>query len=114
MILSQVSLKHNIQILELNYMSKQQYRSEMGIISDILRVTMDCGREGAIISYVARSANLSHYTAIEKCQKLVDFGLMESVSGKRNRIYIITEKGLQFFQEMQKFIAIIQTVKIRF
>lgn len=95
-------------------MSKQQYRSEMGIISDILRVTMECGRQGAIISYIARSANLSHYTAIEKCQKLIDFGLMESSSKKKNRIYIITEKGLQFFQEMQKFIAIAQVVKIRY
>lgn len=86
----------------------------MGIISDILRVTMDCGREGVIISYVARSANLSHYTAIEKCQKLVGFGLMESVSDKRNRTFTITEKGLQFFQEMQKFIAIVSAVKIRY
>ena len=95
-------------------MLKQQYRTEMGIISDILRVTMDCGRQGAIISYVARSANLSHYTAIEKCQKLVDFGVIESTIDKRNRTYIITEKGIQFFQEMQKFIAIVQAVKIRY
>jgi predicted transcriptional regulator len=86
----------------------------MGIISDVLRVTMDCGRQGAIISYIARSANLSHYTAIEKCQKLVDFGLMESISNKRNRTYIITPKGLQFFEEMQRFIAIVQAVKIRY
>ncbi|MGI0061059.1 MAG: winged helix-turn-helix domain-containing protein [Nitrosotalea sp.] len=95
-------------------MSKQQYRSEMGIISDILRVTMDCGRQGTIISYVARGANLSHYAAVKKCQKLVNFGLMESTSDKRSRTYIITEKGIQFFQEMQKFIAIVQAVKIKF
>ena len=95
-------------------MSKQQYRSEMGIISDILRVTMDRGRQGAIISYIARSANLSHYTAIEKCRKIVDFGLMESSNDKRSRIYIITEKGIQFFHEMQKFIAVAQAVKIRY
>ncbi len=85
-------------------MSKQQYRSEINMIWDILRVTMDFGRQGAIISSIARRANLSHYTAIEKCQKLVDFGLMESASDKRSRTFIITEKGIQFFQEMQKFI----------
>ncbi|MGI0062187.1 MAG: winged helix-turn-helix domain-containing protein [Nitrosotalea sp.] len=95
-------------------MSKQQYRSEMGVISDILRVTMDCGRQGAIISYVARGANLSHYAAIEKCQKLMDFGLIESANVNRNRTYIITEKGIQFFQEMQKFIIIAHAVKIRY
>ncbi len=95
-------------------MLKSQYRSEIGIISDILRVTMDCGRQGAIISSIARKANLSHYTAIEKCQKLVGFGLMEYVSDKRNRIFIITEKGIQFFQEMQRFLAVAQAVKIRY
>jgi predicted transcriptional regulator len=76
---------------------------------------MNCGRQGAIISYVTRSVNLSHYyTAIKKCQKLMNLGLMESSSEKRDHIYIITEKGLRFFHEMQKFIAIAQEVKIRY
>jgi len=95
-------------------MSKQQYRSEMGIISDVLEVAMDCGRQGAIISSIARRANLSHYNTLEKCQKLVDFGLLESASDKKNRIYIITEKGMKFFQEMQKFIELVRAVKIRY
>ncbi|MDC8452246.1 MAG: transcriptional regulator [Candidatus Nitrosotalea sp.] len=95
-------------------MSKQQYRSEMGIISDILCVMMDCGRQGVMISTLARRANLSHYAAIEKCQKLADFGLLEHVNIERNRTFIITEKGIRFFQEMQKFIAIVQAVKIRY
>lgn len=95
-------------------MSKQPYRTEMGIISDILRVTLDCDRHGAIISSISRKANLSHYSAIEKCQKLVGFGLLESVNNERNRIFIITEKGMKFFQEMQKFIAIAQAVKLRY
>ncbi|MDE1724938.1 MAG: transcriptional regulator [Thaumarchaeota archaeon] len=86
----------------------------MGIISDILCVMMDCGRQGTIIFTIVRKANLSHYTATEKCQKLVDFGLMESTDYKKNRTYVITEKGIQFFQEMQKFIKVIQTVKIRY
>lgn len=109
-----MSLYCNIPILLINVMSKQPYRSEMGIISDILRVAMDCGRQGAAISSIARMANLSHYTAIEKCQKLVDFGLMESRSDKRSRTYTITEKGILFFQEIQKFIEVIQAVKIRY
>ena len=109
-----MSLYCNILISQSNIMSKQTYRSEMGIISDILRVTLDCDRYGAIISSITRKANLSHYTAIEKCQKLMDFGLLESVSNKRNRTFVITEKGMQFFQEMQKFIAIAQAVKIRY
>ncbi|MDE1813536.1 MAG: transcriptional regulator [Thaumarchaeota archaeon] len=95
-------------------MSKHQYRSEMGIISDILRVVLDCDRHGEIISSIARRANLSHYTAIEKCQKLIDFGLMKSMTDGRNRTFIITEKGIHFFQEMQKFIETVQEIKIRY
>lgn len=95
-------------------MSKQQYRSEIGIISGILSVTMDCGRCGTIISSIARRANLSHNTAIEKCQKLIDLGMMEMITYGRNRMYAITEKGIQFFQQMQKFLDIVQEIKIRY
>jgi predicted transcriptional regulator len=95
-------------------MSKQQYRSEMGIISEILGVTMDGGRSGAIISSIARRANLSHYTVTEKCHKLIDAGMIESTSNNRNHTLVVTEKGIQFFQELQKFIEIAQSIKVRF
>jgi predicted transcriptional regulator len=93
---------------------KQQYRSELGIISEILQVTMDCGIQGAIISSIARRANLSHYTAMEKCQKLIDFRLMQLRIDKKSRSFVITEKGIQFFHEMQKFLEIAQEIKIRY
>ena len=93
---------------------KQQYRSEVGIISEILQVTMDCGMQGTIISSIARRANLSHDTAMEKCQKLIDFGLMESRTDKKSRSFVITEKGIKFHQEMQKFLEIAQEIKIRY
>jgi predicted transcriptional regulator len=93
---------------------KQQYRSELGIISEVLQVAMDCGIQGAIISSIARRANLSHYTAMEKCQKLIDFGLMESKIDKKSRSFVITEKGIQFHHEMQKFLEIAQEIKIRY
>jgi len=94
--------------------SKHQYRSELGMIFDILSVTMDNGRQGIIISAIARGANLSHYAAIEKCQKLIDAGLMESSSNDRNRLFIITEKGIQFLQEIKKIIETAQVIKIRY
>lgn len=93
---------------------KQQYRSELGIISDILSVIMDCGKNGIIISSIARRANLSHYSAIEKCQKLIDLKLIETTSNNKSRIFIVTEKGIQFFQQTQKFLNTIQEIKIRF
>ena len=93
---------------------KQQYRSELGIISEILQVTMDSGTQGIIISSIARQANLSYYTAMEKCQKLISFGLMDLRIDKKSRSFVITEKGIQFFHEMQKFLEIAQEIKIRY
>ncbi|MHB8603536.1 MAG: winged helix-turn-helix domain-containing protein [Nitrosotalea sp.] len=95
-------------------MSKQQYRSKLGIISEILGATMDSGRGGAMISSISRRTNLSHYALTENCQKLIDAGMVQSTNNARNHIFVITEKGIQFFQELQKFIEIAQLVKIRF
>jgi predicted transcriptional regulator len=94
-------------------MSKQQHRSDLGIISDVLETTMDYGMRGAVVSSIARGANLSHYTAVDKCQRLVEIGLMELKTNEKNQTYSITEKGIHFFHEMQKFIEIVEQVKIR-
>jgi len=95
-------------------MSKQPYRTELGMISNILKVAMGYGRQGTIITTIARNANLSHYTAMEKCQKLIDFGLMEFRIDKKSRSYVITEKGIQFHYEMQKFLETVEEIKIRY
>ena len=95
-------------------MSKQQYRSEMGIIADILGVTMDGGVQGVIVSAISRRANLSHYAVLEKCQKLIDAGLVESMKAERNRLFKITEKGIRFFQEFQRFQNIVEGMNLRY
>ena len=75
----------------------------MGIMGDILDVTADGGRDGIIVSAISRKANLSHYAVLDKCEKLVEAGLVESIKTDRNRVFQITEKGLQFFQEFKRF-----------
>ncbi|MCS5527802.1 MAG: winged helix DNA-binding protein [Nitrosopumilus sp.] len=86
-------------------MSKQQYRSEMGIMGDILDVTADGGRDGIIVSAISRKANLSHYAVLDKCEKLVEAGLVESVKNKRNRIFQITEKGHGLILEIKELLS---------
>ena len=86
----------------------------MGIIADILGVTMDGGTQGVIVSAISRRANLSHYAVLEKCQKLIDAGLVESMKDDRNRLFVITEKGIRFFQEFQRFQNIVQTMNLRY
>ncbi|MGI0087594.1 MAG: hypothetical protein ACREBI_06500 [Nitrosotalea sp.] len=56
-------------------MSKHQYRSELGIISDVLSVIIDCGRHGAIISSISRKANLSHYNSNREMPAVNRFGI---------------------------------------
>ena len=95
-------------------MSKQQYRSEMGIMGDILDVTMEGGRNGVIVSAISRRANLSHYAVLDKCEKLVSAGLVESTKNDRNRVFMITEKGLQFFQEFRRFQNLVESMNLRY
>ena len=95
-------------------MSKQQYRSEMGIMGDILDVTMDGGQRGVIVSAISRKANLSHYAVLDKCEKLINAGLMQSERIDRNRLFKITEKGLDFIQEFQKFQNLIESMNLRY
>ncbi len=86
----------------------------MGILGDILDVTMEGGRGGVIISAISRKANLSHYAVLDKCEKLVEAGLVESIKNERNRLYMITEKGLNFFQEFRRFQDLVESMNLRY
>jgi predicted transcriptional regulator len=86
----------------------------MAVISDILTVAMDSGRGGTIISAITRRANLSHSVALKKCQKLIDLGFMESIKNKKNQVFIITEKGILIFHQLQRFIDFVKSFKIRY
>jgi len=90
---------------------KKQYRTELVIISDILYATMNSGSDGAIISSIARRANLSHDSAVAKCQKLINSGLIEAKSEKKKRFFVVTERGIEFFHQIQKFIEIALEIK---
>jgi len=83
-------------------------------MGDILDVTTSGGREGVIVSAISRKANLSHYAGLDKCQKLIDAGLVNSVKNERNRTYMVTEKGLQFVQEFQKFQSLVESMNLRY
>ena len=95
-------------------MSKQQYRSEMGIMGDILNVAMEGGRQGTIVSAISRRANLSHYAVIEKCEKLSGAGLVQTLRTDKNRLYTITEKGIEFVQEFRKFQSLLDSLNLRY
>ena len=75
---------------------------------------MNAGLEGILISEISRCANLSHRSVTANCQKLTDADMIRSVKNGRTRVYIITEKGIRFFREFQKFQDTVSELKIRY
>ena len=94
--------------------TKPQYRSTLGIIRDILQACMDSGAGGTLISEISRKANLSHYAALENCQRLAHAGILTPFRTRRNNIFAITEKGIRFYQEFERFHEIAKELKIRY
>ena len=86
----------------------------MGIMGDILNVTSNGGQQGVIISAISRSANLSHYAVLDKCDKLISAGLVETKRDDRNRKFRITDKGLEFFQEFKSFQNLLESMNLRY
>ena len=87
----------------MSFGTRRRYRSELVIITDMLRVIADGGREGVKISDIARKSNASHDMVIEKRKTLLRPGGVESEIKGRNRIYGITNGGIKLFGEIQKF-----------
>ena len=86
----------------------------MAIVGDILDATMQGGRKGVIISTLSRKANLSYYTVLDKCERLISAGLVESTKNGRNRVFSITEKGFLFFQEFKRFQSLVESMNLRY
>lgn len=86
----------------------------MGILSDILTVTREEGQNGIIISAISRKANLSHYAAVDKCNKLIEAELMKKTTDERNRLFILTEKGRLFFEELERFQNLMKSLKLKY
>ena len=94
--------------------AKPQYRSTLGIIRDILQACIDSGMDGTLISEITRKANLSQYAALANCRRLAHAGLLAPMRTKRNNIFAITEKGIGFYREFQRFHEIAKDLKIRY
>lgn len=94
-------------------MAKNSNRSELEIIHNILSITGNEGQSGLNISKISLRANLSHYAAIDKCQRLIDSGLLNLQRDENKKVYSLTEKGTKFFNEMNKFQELVQSFNLR-
>ncbi|MFB5620827.1 MAG: winged helix-turn-helix domain-containing protein [Nitrosopumilus sp.] len=95
-------------------MAKSQYRSEMEVMHEILSIVANGGRFGTNVSHISAKANISHYAAMEKCQKILRAELIEQHIDKRNRIFRITEKGFAFIKELDRFQNIVCSFNLKY
>ncbi len=95
-------------------LTRKQYRSEIGIVVDILDVTINAGRDGAPVSMITRRANVSHCAAVQKCDKLVGAGLVQSNKTPRSKVFTITEKGLGFARDLRRFLDLADSLNLRY
>jgi|SRR5579864_5176450 len=92
----------------------KHHRSNLSITRDILQACIDAGIDGILISKISQNANLSYGTAINNCQKLINADMIRSVKSNRKHIFMITEKGIEFFREFQKFHEVVKEINIRY
>lgn len=92
----------------------RQYRSSLGITWDILQACIDAGVKGIPVFRISQKANISHGVVVENCQRLTDAGMIETNKINRKYIFRITEKGIKFFHELQKFQDLAREINIRY
>ena len=93
---------------------KHQYRTSLGITWDILRACMDAGISGMSVFKISQKANLSHGAVVDNCLKLTDAGMIKTNRIRRKYIFNITEKGIKFFSELEKFQDMMRQINIRY
>ncbi|SMH71469.1 winged helix-turn-helix domain-containing protein [Candidatus Nitrosotalea okcheonensis] len=93
---------------------KHQYRTSFGITWDILRACMEAGIDGISVFKISQKANLSHSVVVDNCRRLTNVGIIKTNRIKKKYIFTITEKGIKFFYELEKFHDTIKEINIRY
>lgn len=93
-------------------MLKQPYRTRSDIVEKVLDVIMNGGQNGVVISKITTKANLAYYSVLERCDNLENAGLIVKVKNGRKKLYVITEKGIKFFQEFQRFQNLVRSMNL--
>ena len=92
--------------------TKRKYRTEIGIVYDMLCEVMDAGYTGIPISKLCSKANCSFYDAKEKCSLLEHYLLIESVDDSETQ-FRITENGRLLHHEIEEFKSIVNSYSLR-
>lgn len=94
--------------------TRHQYRTALGIISEILQACADAGAYGIGVSKISEKANLSHGATTYNCQKLIDAEMAKASKSNGKHIITITEKGIGFLHELKMFHERLREINIRY
>ena len=83
----------------------------MQIMAQVLDKMQDAGSQGLIISRLTQKANLSHDRLISLTTNLIGSGLITKIEYDGRNCYVITDKGMMFLSEYQKFFAFANTFR---
>ncbi len=75
---------------------------------------MEAGVNGISVFKISQKANLSHSAVVDNCQRLTNVGIVKTNRIKRKYIFIITEKGIKLFYELEKFQHMVKEINIRY
>ncbi len=93
--------------------ARPKYRSELGIIADILDAIASSGRQGINVSAVSRIANVSYNTINQKCQKLASVGFVESQRIVTRQYTLSHHQASSFLERLRGFTETIRSMNIR-
>jgi len=80
------------------------YRTQLKIVGDILTTTRDAALDdGASVTYLIRTANVSHGRISKILRNLVSQGLLEQVNSEGALRYKISMSGREFLTAYQTF-----------
>jgi predicted transcriptional regulator len=89
-------------------------RTRIRSLGDVLQVIREAGLDGIVISNISRKANLSHNPTVEHCSKLISAGLIKLTVVDKRQVYVITQKGQEFFREYQNFQSLVEPLNLKY
>ena len=82
-------------------------RNEIQVIVDFLKCVQEADSESQV-SFILRKANITHSKYKEISEYLISNGMMEVVEDGEKEILRLTNKGVNFIRDYEKFIKLIE------
>jgi len=82
-------------------------RNEIQVIVDFLKCVQEADSESQV-SFIMRKVNITHSKYKEISEYLISNGMMEVVEDGEKEILRLTNKGVNFIRDYEKFIKLIE------